>query len=210
MKCETQCAAAHLLRNKSTAWLARASMGRTWDQQRMIDLFNSFISKTFLRSVWALEYENFMGSAGERALAERLVTWAIRKDLRETSAEPAFIRKPTFFRPVAAERVACAPVPASLLLSTIRYSSRIGRPSNRHSRISRAPAPNDGDRGPIDVKGKGQMLTWFLVGRKAALEPALLAGRALGPLRKPFSLLRSERKRRTPTDRRATVSSPRP
>jgi hypothetical protein len=94
---ETQCAAVHLLRNKSTAWLARASMGRTWDQQRMIDLFNSFISKTFLRSVWALEYENFMGSAGERALAERLVTWAIRKDLRETSAEPAFIQKANVF-----------------------------------------------------------------------------------------------------------------
>ncbi len=44
------------------------------------------------------------------------------------------------------------------------------------------------------------MLTWFLVGRKAALDPALLAGRALGPLRKPFSLLR-ERKKEEDTDR---------
>jgi hypothetical protein len=33
-----------------------------------------------------------------------------------------------------------APAPASRPLSTIRYSSRIGRPSNQHSRISRTPA----------------------------------------------------------------------
>ncbi|SEO87168.1 hypothetical protein SAMN04489732_102478 [Amycolatopsis saalfeldensis] len=34
----------------------------------------------------------------------------------------------------------CAPVPASLPPSTIRYSSRIGVPSNQDSRISRVPA----------------------------------------------------------------------
>src|SRR6516225_3388964 len=33
-----------------------------------------------------------------------------------------------------------APAPASFPPSTIRYSSRIGRPSNQHSRISRVPA----------------------------------------------------------------------
>ena len=34
----------------------------------------------------------------------------------------------------------CAPAPASFPLSTMRYSLRIGRPSNQHSRISRVPA----------------------------------------------------------------------
>src|ERR1700722_10151927 len=34
----------------------------------------------------------------------------------------------------------CAPAPASLPPSTIRYSFRIGRFSNQHSRISRVPA----------------------------------------------------------------------
>jgi hypothetical protein len=34
----------------------------------------------------------------------------------------------------------CAPAPASCPPATIRYSSRIGRPSNQHSRISRTPA----------------------------------------------------------------------
>jgi len=33
-----------------------------------------------------------------------------------------------------------APVPASFPPSTIRYSSRIGRLANQHSRISRVPA----------------------------------------------------------------------
>jgi len=31
----------------------------------MADLFNSFISKAFLRSVWALEFEAFKGSEPE-------------------------------------------------------------------------------------------------------------------------------------------------
>jgi hypothetical protein len=34
----------------------------------------------------------------------------------------------------------CAPAPASLPPATIRYSSRMGRPSNQHSKISRVPA----------------------------------------------------------------------
>lgn len=59
----------------------------------MTDLHRSFISKPFLRSVWALEYEAFKGSAEEASLVERLQTWAARKDLRETSAEAAFIQE---------------------------------------------------------------------------------------------------------------------
>jgi hypothetical protein len=62
----------------------------------MTDLFSSFISKAFLRSVWALEYEAFKGSADETALDDRLRRWCARKDLRETSAESAFIQE--FFR----------------------------------------------------------------------------------------------------------------
>lgn len=59
----------------------------------MADLFNSFISKTFLRSVWALEFEAFKDSQEERALDDRLLQWSRRKDLRETSAEAAFIQE---------------------------------------------------------------------------------------------------------------------
>jgi hypothetical protein len=59
----------------------------------MTDLHRSFISKSFLRSVWALEYEAFKGSVEETALIQRLQTWSSRRDLRETSAEAAFIQE---------------------------------------------------------------------------------------------------------------------
>jgi hypothetical protein len=59
----------------------------------MSDLFSSFISKSFLRSVWALEYEAFKESEEELALNDRLHRWSARKDLRETSAEAAFIEE---------------------------------------------------------------------------------------------------------------------
>jgi hypothetical protein len=59
----------------------------------MVDLVNSFISKAFLRSVWALEFEAFKGSDEEVALDARLQRWSLRKDLRETSAEAAFIQE---------------------------------------------------------------------------------------------------------------------
>jgi len=61
-----------------------------------MELFSSFISRTFLRSVWELEYLAFQDSDEEKALAERLHRWSRRKDLRETSAEAAFIEE--FFR----------------------------------------------------------------------------------------------------------------
>jgi hypothetical protein len=59
----------------------------------MADLFSSFLSKTFLRSVWELEYTAFQSSPEESALHERLRRWSTRKDLRETSAEAAFIEE---------------------------------------------------------------------------------------------------------------------
>jgi hypothetical protein len=59
----------------------------------MVDLNRSFISKSFLRSVWALEYEAFKGSVEEAALVKRLQIWVARKDLREKSAEAAFIQE---------------------------------------------------------------------------------------------------------------------
>jgi tRNA G10 N-methylase Trm11 len=59
----------------------------------MTDLFSSFISKTFLHSVWALDYEAFKDSEEEGTLAKRLRRWADRKDLRETSAEAALIEE---------------------------------------------------------------------------------------------------------------------
>jgi len=59
----------------------------------MTELFSSFLSKTFLRSVWSLEYEAFKDSSEETALAARLRRWADRRDLRETSAEAALIEE---------------------------------------------------------------------------------------------------------------------
>ena len=57
----------------------------------MQDLQNAFLNPVFLRSVWANDYEVFKDSSEERALHERLRRWAGRADLKETSAEAAFI-----------------------------------------------------------------------------------------------------------------------
>lgn len=62
----------------------------------MVELFGSFISKVFLRSVWELEYRAYQDSEQEGALDDCLRRWSARKDLRETSAEAAFIEE--FFR----------------------------------------------------------------------------------------------------------------
>lgn len=59
----------------------------------MQELRNSFITKPFLRSVWALDYEAFKGSEAEQRLLERLERWSERKDLKETSAEAALIEE---------------------------------------------------------------------------------------------------------------------
>ncbi|WP_243613091.1 hypothetical protein [Shimia aestuarii] len=51
---------------------------------------NTFISKDFLKSVWAMDYAAFKNSDEERVLRARLQNWADRSDLGETSSEGAF------------------------------------------------------------------------------------------------------------------------
>lgn len=62
----------------------------------MQDFDNPFVSRQFLRSHWALDYRAFQGSAEETALLDRLRRWSQRADLRERTAQPAFIEE--FFR----------------------------------------------------------------------------------------------------------------
>jgi hypothetical protein len=62
----------------------------------MSDLHVAFVSKSFLRSHWDLEYRAWRDSDNEKALNDRLALWAKRTDLKETSAESAFID--VFFR----------------------------------------------------------------------------------------------------------------
>lgn len=57
----------------------------------MPDLKNSFLSKSFLRSVWAHEYESFKDSDAENALFERLKRWANRPVQKETTAQSALL-----------------------------------------------------------------------------------------------------------------------
>src|ERR1700732_4681539 len=62
----------------------------------MSDLHAAFMSKSFLRSHWNLEYRAWHDSENEKALDDPLALWAERTDLKETSAESAFID--VFFR----------------------------------------------------------------------------------------------------------------
>src|ERR1700730_3718181 len=62
----------------------------------MSDLHVAFVSKSFLRSHWDLEYRAWHDSENEKALDDRLALWAERTDLKETSAVSAFID--VFFR----------------------------------------------------------------------------------------------------------------
>jgi hypothetical protein len=59
----------------------------------MGDLQNSFISKSFLRSVWAHEYETFKDSPEETGLFERLKRWAARGTQKETTAQSALLQE---------------------------------------------------------------------------------------------------------------------
>jgi hypothetical protein len=62
----------------------------------MSDLHVAFVSKSFLRLHWDLEYRAQRDSETEKALVDRLALWTKRTDLKETSAESAFID--VFFR----------------------------------------------------------------------------------------------------------------
>ncbi|MGO7911756.1 Eco57I restriction-modification methylase domain-containing protein [Rhizobium ruizarguesonis] len=57
----------------------------------MRDLHNPFVTKSFLKSVWALDYEAYKDSEEEAALLVRLANWSKRADLKETSAESALL-----------------------------------------------------------------------------------------------------------------------
>lgn len=59
----------------------------------MGDMQNSFISKSFLRSVWAHEYETFKDSPEETELLERLKRWAARGKQKETTAQSALLQE---------------------------------------------------------------------------------------------------------------------
>lgn len=57
----------------------------------MSDLHVAFVSKSFLGSNWDLEYRAWRDSDNEITLDDRLALSAKRTDLKETSAESAFI-----------------------------------------------------------------------------------------------------------------------
>ena len=59
----------------------------------MNEFTNSFISKTFLRSVWAHEYETFKESPEEAELIERLSRWVARGSQKETTAQSALLQE---------------------------------------------------------------------------------------------------------------------
>lgn len=59
----------------------------------MGDMQNSFISKSFLRSIWAHEYETFKDSPEETELLERLKRWAARGTQKETTAQSALLQE---------------------------------------------------------------------------------------------------------------------
>ena len=62
----------------------------------MWDAYGSFLSKSFLRSEWAHEYETFKDSPEERELIERLTRWSNRAEQTETTAQSALLEE--FFR----------------------------------------------------------------------------------------------------------------
>jgi N-6 DNA Methylase/TaqI-like C-terminal specificity domain len=62
----------------------------------MAELTSSFISKTFLRSHWDIDFKAWVASGEDARLLEVLNRWHARADLKETSAESAFLD--VFFR----------------------------------------------------------------------------------------------------------------
>lgn len=62
----------------------------------MTGIENTFLSKSFLLSVWAPEYEKFRNSPEETRLFDRLIRWANRPEQKETTAQAALLEE--FFR----------------------------------------------------------------------------------------------------------------
>lgn len=58
----------------------------------MLDDKQGFLTRAFLQREWATDYKAWRGSEAETALLARLKAWAARPDLKETSAEAAFIQ----------------------------------------------------------------------------------------------------------------------
>lgn len=54
---------------------------------------HGFVTRQFLKSVWTPDYRAFRDSPEETALVDRLRRWAARTDLKETSAEAAFLEE---------------------------------------------------------------------------------------------------------------------
>lgn len=62
----------------------------------MAELHSSFISKSFLRSHWDIEFKAWIAGGNDAPVKAALERWAARRDLKETSAEGAFVE--VFFR----------------------------------------------------------------------------------------------------------------
>lgn len=62
----------------------------------MQELHSSFLSKSFLRSHWDIDYRAWIAAGHDAKLLEVLARWHARADLKETSAEAAFLD--VFFR----------------------------------------------------------------------------------------------------------------
>jgi hypothetical protein len=61
----------------------------------MFDDSRSFVTRSFLRSAFALDYKAYCDGPTDDALRDRLRQWGERLELSETQAEGAFVQ--TFF-----------------------------------------------------------------------------------------------------------------
>ena len=59
----------------------------------MKEVQNSFISKSFLRSVWSHEYETFKDTQAEIEIFDRVKRWAARGAQKETTAQSALLQE---------------------------------------------------------------------------------------------------------------------
>lgn len=64
----------------------------------MQELYSSFLSKSFLRSHWDIDYKAWVTAGHDERLLETLKRWHARADLKETSAEAALLD--IFFRDI--------------------------------------------------------------------------------------------------------------